>query len=189
MKYIELLKKLIGDADLWEGSKELKRGEYLKTGGSTDRRMYYVEHGALRIFLMEGKQEQTVRFGYADNFITALDSFIHGGPSELYIQALRTTKVRFISQARFETLIHASPANLSLWNKILSQLLLDVMQREQDILTQQPLQRYKRVLARSPKLFQEIPDKYIADYLNMTPETLSRMKNLDLNQEQLDKKA
>ena len=50
------------------------------------------------------------------------------------------------------------------------------MERERDILTSSPLERYNRVLKRSPLLFQEIPNKYIADYLRMTPETLSRIK-------------
>jgi hypothetical protein len=53
---------------------------------------------------------------------------------------------------------------------------LQQMERERDILTSSPLERYKRVLERSPQLFQEIPNKYIASYLRMTPETLSRIK-------------
>jgi len=58
----------------------------------------------------------------------------------------------------------------------LEQLTLQQLEREKDILTSSPLERYKRVLKRSPQLFQEIPNKYIADYLRMTPETLSRIK-------------
>jgi lipocalin len=50
------------------------------------------------------------------------------------------------------------------------------IEREKDILTASPRERYLRVLKRSPQLFQEIPDKYIANYLRMSPETLSRMK-------------
>ena len=62
------------------------------------------------------------------------------------------------------------------WIQILGVLLLDSMEREIDILTKSPQARYQRVLNRSPRLFQEIPNKYIASYLNMTPETLSRLK-------------
>ena len=58
----------------------------------------------------------------------------------------------------------------------MEQLILQQLEREKDILTSSPIERYKRVLKRSPQLFQEIPNKYIADYLRMTPETLSRIK-------------
>ena len=40
-----------------------------------------------------------------------------------------------------------------------------------------PRQRLQRVLGRSPRLFQEVPHKYIASYLRMSPETLSRLLN------------
>ena len=40
-----------------------------------------------------------------------------------------------------------------------------------------PKERYERVLKRSPQLFQEIPNKHIANYLRMSAETLSRLKN------------
>jgi hypothetical protein len=55
-------------------------------------------------------------------------------------------------------------------------IIYDQFEREKDILTYSPLKRYQRVLKRSPQLFQEIPNKYIASYLRMSPETLSRLK-------------
>jgi len=66
--------------------------------------------------------------------------------------------------------------NRTLWTKILENLVLQQMEREVDILTNSPKERYNRVLKRSPKLFQEVPNRYIANYLRMSPETLSRLK-------------
>ena len=59
---------------------------------------------------------------------------------------------------------------------MLESLFLDQFEREIDLLTASPEERYLRVLKRSPKVFQEVPHKYIAEYLRMTPETLSRIK-------------
>ena len=54
------------------------------------------------------------------------------------------------------------------------------LEREVDLITYSPQKRFERVFERSPQLFQEIPQKYIASYLRMTPETLSRiLKNVD----------
>jgi hypothetical protein len=51
-----------------------------------------------------------------------------------------------------------------------------------DLLTSSFLERYKRVLKRSPLLFKEVPMKSIASYLSMCPETLSRLRNIDTDQ-------
>ena len=67
--------------------------------------------------------------------------------------------------------------NRTLWQTVTELLIYEQIEREKDILTQSPLARYQRVLKRSPQLFQEIPNKYIASYLRMTPETLSRIKS------------
>jgi hypothetical protein len=55
-------------------------------------------------------------------------------------------------------------------------MIIGQLEREVDLLTNDPAERYRRVLNRSPRLFQEVPAKYIANYLRMTPETMSRIK-------------
>jgi len=60
--------------------------------------------------------------------------------------------------------------------KILENLVIQHLEREIDILTSSPIERYNRVLSRSPQLFQQIPLKHIANYLRMSAETLSRLK-------------
>lgn len=69
-----------------------------------------------------------------------------------------------------------SESNRRIWTNILEDLVIQQMEREIDILTQSPKERYDRVLKRSPQLFQEIPNKHIANYLRMSAETLSRLK-------------
>jgi CRP/FNR family transcriptional regulator, anaerobic regulatory protein len=65
---------------------------------------------------------------------------------------------------------------LKLWIKILEDLVIQQIEREKDLLTASPKERFERVLKRSPILFQEISNRHIANYLRMTPETLSRLK-------------
>jgi len=161
---------------LWTKVLELDRNQFLKVKGSMDTNLYLVVQGSLRIFVVEENEEHTIRFGYKNNFIVALDSFLNEMPSDLYIQALKKTTVKVIEKATFMNFIKSSPENSTTWQLMLEQLVLQQMERERDILTVSPLERYMRVLKRSPQLFQEIPHKYIASYLRMTPETLSRIK-------------
>ena len=77
---------------------------------------------------------------------------------------------------QFIDFVNESSENQQIWISMLEDLVLQQIEREKDILTNSPKERYNRVLKRSPQLFQEIPNKYIANYLRMTPETLSRLK-------------
>ena len=178
MNYIEIFKQKLEEQNLWEEEVTLERNHFLKVSGSIDTNFYYVVAGSLRIYTLTDFEEHTIRFGYQGNFIAALDSFITKQPSMYYIQALKKSRLKFITKASFDNFLQSSPGNTQLWNTMMGLLIVDLLEREQDILISSPLERYKRVLKRSPQLFQEIPHKYIAAYLRMTPETLSRLKNL-----------
>lgn len=153
----------------------IDRNEFLKVKGSVDTNVYYVESGSLRVFVLDDYEEQTIRFGYKENLIVSLDSFLTGKPSDLFIQAIKKTVIKVITKAQIETFWEME-SNRNLWTKILENLVLQQMEREIDLLTNSPKERYERVLKRSPQLFQEIPNRHIANYLRMSPETLSRLK-------------
>jgi len=177
MKEYELLISKIDTLDLWEDEVTCTRNEYLKVKGSIETKLYYIIEGALRLFIVDEKgEEQSIRFAYKNNFIVCLDSFITGQPSDFYIQTIRQTTLKSLTKNSFFKLIKDEKKLHDVWVSILEQLVLQQLEREKDILTYSPAERYKRVLQRSPQLFQEIPSKYIANYLRMTPETLSRIK-------------
>lgn len=159
--------------------RRLMKQEFLVTEGKTDRNIYFIENGAVRVFLQTEFEELTIRFGYKDSFITALSSFINGTPSEFYVQAIRSTTVRIITRDQFMDLVTRDERYLHLYNAILEGLVIQQLEREIDLLTQSPSERLRRVLERSPRVFQEIPSKYIASYLRMTPETLSRIRKMN----------
>lgn len=173
---LSLLVAKIDLSNLWDKQISFDRNEFLTVKGSMDSPIFLVEEGTVRVFIIDENEEHTIRFGYKGNLITALDSFITGKPTEVYIQALKKTITKQISKKKFIEFISSSVENSKLWQELLQLLVYQQMERERDILTQSPQDRLNRVLKRSPQLFQEIPHKYIASYLRMTPETLSRMK-------------
>lgn len=162
-------------ADLSTKTISFERNEFVTVKGSIDTNVYYVESGSLRVFVLDNEEEQTIRFGYKENLIVPLDSFLTGKPTEFYIQAIKRSVIRVITKKQFNAFIDAEE-NKKLWPAILENLVVQQLEREVDILTGSPKTRYQRVLKRSPQLFQEIPHRYIANYLRMSPETLSRLK-------------
>lgn len=170
-------RKLAQAFDAVAHRKTISKGEFLIREGDVEKSLYLVESGALRVFYLTEFEEMTIRFGYKGSLITSLSSFIRGTASEFYIDAIRKTAVKVISKEELMTLVNESEDSLRQYVALLESLIVQQIEREIDLLIASPAERLKRVLERSPNLFQEIPLRYIASYLRMTPETLSRIRN------------
>ena len=154
----------------------LKRNALLQNPGEINTKLYFVTDGALRIYHETENDFSTIRFAYKNSLFAALDSFFTGKPSVYSIQAIRKTTLRVMEKENLLRFLASDPYNMQLWNTLLSYTIVSLLERETDILTDSPRERYKRLLERSPGVFQEIPLKYIASYLRMAPETLSRLR-------------
>ena len=159
---------------LWHNIEVIQRNDFVCIAGSTTPNLYYIEKGSLRLFVSEN-QEHTIRFGYEGNIITALDSFVTGRPTVYFLQALKSTTIKVIAKPVLYRFMEKKIDVAALWTRILEELIVQQLERERDLMITSPFERYQRVLKRSPELFQHIPSKYIANYLRMTPETLSRI--------------
>lgn len=160
----------------WSAPKELKRNELLFSAGKANVPVYFLEQGTLRIICQNGEDTNTVRFAYKGSLFAAMDELITGLPTLYATEAIKQTIVRSIPKTDFLNFINSDTKHLELWNTILGYVIIGQLERETDLLTTSSRERYERVLRRSPKLFQEVPHKYIASYLRMTPETLSRLQ-------------
>lgn len=155
---------------------ELKRNQFLTVKGSRDTNLYLIEKGAVHVYVENEDSEHSIRFGYEGNFITAMDSFLSNAPTQFYIQAIRNCTISVLSKETLNEVLKADEELSIAWNVLLKETIIQQLEREVDLLTKSPKERYRRVKKRSPKLFQEIPNRYIASYLRMTPETLSRIE-------------
>lgn len=154
----------------------IPRGEYLSKEGQVENYLYLILDGAIRAVYLSKDEEFTVRFGYKGSVIASLDSFITGKPSQFYLQAIRKSTAIRLDRSSYLKFIKSSPEISEVHIELMNGLLNSMLDREIDLLTSSPLERYHRILERSPQVFQEVPLKYIASYLRMTPETLSRLR-------------
>ncbi len=160
----------------WSAPFTLKRNDMLYTAGSVDTNIYFLEEGALRLIHETGNDLNTIRFAYKDSLFVAIDSFFTGQPTLYSAEAIKTSVLKKIAYPDFIDFINSDIKHLQLWDKILSYVIMGQLEREIDLLTASPRERYERVLKRSPQLFQQVPHKHIASYLRMAPETLSRLQ-------------
>ena len=172
-----MIKEVLASSDLaWEEI-HCNRGEYLIEAGQVERHIYFIVSGAFRAFTYVEEEEFTIRFGYKESIITSLPSYFDNSVSETYIQAIRKSKVFRCQKEAFEEFVESDIQHLITYKKVMQDLVSSLLEREIDLMQNSPSLRLERVLARSPQLFQEVPHKYIAAYLRMSPETLSRLLN------------
>ncbi|MBO2008878.1 Crp/Fnr family transcriptional regulator [Hymenobacter negativus] len=161
----------------WDQSVLLRRGDFLVQPGQVEQRLCFVRSGLLRIYFPITPGEETcVGFGYANSLLCSFPSFATGQPSEYAIQALQQSELLAIGRADFMEFMEQSPAFSRFWRMELEKALVGRMEHEIDLLLPEPAQRLARLRQRSPHIFQLVPRKYLASYLRMTPETLSRLK-------------
>lgn len=153
----------------------LERGEMLIRAGDPVKALYIVNQGLLHAFYVSEHEEYTIRFGYTGSIITSIPAFYNGGKSLFYLQALRKTVVYAIDRTVFFQAKAEDPALEAAYIASLEDLAQQQIERELDLLTTSPSERIRRVMERSPQVFQEVPLKYIASYLRMSAETLSRI--------------
>lgn len=161
----------------WQQEKKLNAYEFLVKKGQKEAYLYFIKSGTLRIFYPDEAKEICVGFGHPGELISSFPSFIKNLPSAFCIQALRKTTLTRISRDKFFELLNDNYDLEKCWRILLEQALIGRIEREAEMLNGNPEERINKLLERSPHVFQNIPFKYIASYLGMTPETLSRKLN------------
>ncbi|QHL87850.1 cyclic nucleotide-binding domain-containing protein [Nibribacter ruber] len=161
---------------LWKKQVQVKRHDFLIREGQVEQHLYFVLSGAFRLYYPTPEEDICVGFAYANTLITAFPSLVTQMPSTYCIQALKKSELLAISRTDFYALQEERPVFGKFWRHELEKALVGKMEREIDLQLLDPQQRLDRLLARSPHIFQLVPLKYIASYLRMTPETLSRIR-------------
>lgn len=178
---LEILYHHFEENSLWKGDKTLKRGQTLHLPGDRDSDLYYVASGSLYTAVtVEEDREQIIRFGYSGDFFTAIDTFLTSEPTMFCTTAIQRCDLKVIDRATYHQSLRDHEALQVVWDHVMHALVIGQLEREIDLLTTDAAARYQRVWERSPRLFQEIPAKYIANYLRMSPETFSRIRGKSL---------
>jgi CRP-like cAMP-binding protein len=158
--------------------KQVKQGQHLLISGETCKEFYFVAKGCIRTYFIDKKGVEKTRYIMPANYIgTALASFISKSPSFELIDALCDSELLSISHKDFYRLNDELPGWKNFYQKILEMAYSFQTHKIESIVTLSAKQRFEQVMKEHPILFQLVSNRILASYLDMTPETLSRMKS------------
>ncbi len=155
---------------------ELKKNEIWQKEGSIGSSMGFINHGIMRLYFTENGEEFTQEF-YAENeFASNFISYVKKEPSKTAIQALEPCQLIVMHLDDLQRLYDEVPALDRFGRLYAEKMLIEMYDKMNGILGETPEQRYYKLLDSKPDIFNRVKQYYIAQYLGIRPESLSRIR-------------
>ena len=145
--------------------------------GEQENYIHLVLHGLARKFFYAGKKEIITQIAKENEFINSSVSFITSKPSEYIIETIEPSVFISFTQEHLEILMNSNLKYKKVIRMILMQLLIEKEKWEIERVELNTRERFANFIKTNSELFRRVPQKYLASYLNIQPETFSRLKH------------
>jgi CRP-like cAMP-binding protein len=152
------------------------KGERVLSEGDTCQHIYWIVKGLVRQYYFKNGKELTEYMATENTIMMSIESLFKEKPSMQIMQALEPTIIYAMPKNELEAVAMRSVNIQILYRKILEESLIISQQRADMLRFESAQDRYQKLVKSSPQLVLRAPLVYIASYLQMTPETLSRVR-------------
>jgi CRP-like cAMP-binding protein len=158
--------------------KELKKHYNFSEEGKIANEVAFVIDGTLRHYYIKDGDEKTTYFYFENHFVSSYISCITQQPSQLTIEALSDCKLIVFSYQKMKELFEKSITWQKFGRLIAEYLAIGLEERMVGLLMLSPEERYLQLIkSNKKKIIERIPQHYIANYLGITPVSMSRIRN------------
>ena len=156
------------------------KGELILKEGDICKNIYFIDHGLIRQYYHKKGKEVTEHLGEDHTIFMCIESLFKEEPTRLQVEALEQTVVYAMPKQKLEQIALHNVNIQMMYRKILEESLI-ISQIHADLMRFESAQeRYKKLCKQNPQVAMRAPLVYIANYLQMTPETLSRVRAASL---------
>ncbi len=155
---------------------EYRDKEIIEKQGDATENLYFMAKGVIRMSRVRDGREYTCNLYTKPRFISNLNSMLSDEPADQTMQAMTQTQVIILKYKDASKLYGILPKYEHIARVFLEQILLQEVARIQELTCFEPFERFQNLLDQSPELMDLIPQKYVASFLGISPESLSRMK-------------
>jgi CRP-like cAMP-binding protein len=152
--------------------------ELLLRPGEVEQYMNFIVKGLARMYFYKGRSEVILNLAKEKELISSSSSFLSGAPSNYYIETLEPTTLLSITRDDLDRVYKQNSRIERLGREMTTYFVLEKEEWEHACMRLDTRERFLQFVERNPELVQRVPQKYLASYLNMKPETFSRLKHL-----------
>ena len=156
--------------------KTIKRKEHLLREGQVCNFAAFIVTGSLRYYYLIEGEEYTGQFFFEHGWYADYESYITGKPTTENIQALEHCEVLLLYKQDLERLYAQYPVFEKFGRIMVERAFLGLKNKNKMLTLESPEERYLSMINERPMVFERVPLKYIASYLSIQPESLSRIR-------------
>ena len=146
--------------------------------GAVEEYMNYIDHGLARKYYKKENEEINTQISYEGHIIHAQESFHSRTPSEYTIETIEPCELKSITYECLERIYSSSLKMQQLGRLVITATMVLKDKWQSQLVKLTPRERFLSFVSRHPELMQRVPQKYLASYLNIKPETFSRFKHM-----------
>lgn len=154
----------------------IPKNKDLQPIGHTCRTIYFITKGVARIYYFKDGIDITESFAFENNIVVRVESLFTGKPSRKAIQILEDAEIIAINANELFKLYDKFPEIERLFRKIFEAAHVETVNRIESIQFHTAEERYQSLMEQAPNIIQRVPLKYIASYLGITQQSLSRIR-------------
>ena len=177
-KYVALemrdLDRLLGFIEV----RTFEKKDVIISFGQVEDYINVIMKGLVRKFMNVGKRQVTMQLGTEGHIVQSELSFMLRQPSDVIIEALEPVEMLCLSNDSMNRLLAEMPQFERAGRLMITDMYLKKELRDYLHYRRSPRERFVSFMNNHPEMVQRVPQKYLASYLNMKPETFSRLKHL-----------
>jgi CRP-like cAMP-binding protein len=160
----------------WLVEKIIARGDHFLHPNQISRQVAFIDSGLMMHYGLHDGIEIPCNFSLEGDWMGSLKSFNDGTPTEVAIKALEDTRIRILSAEHTQQLFRMSPRWLLFKNHLVQEVFFNITQHNADLAKFDAKERYYKFMQNRSDLVNRVPQYYIAAYLGITPQSLSRIR-------------
>ena len=155
----------------------LKKNEMLLNEGQICDFIGFISSGTIRHYHIKEGSEKTCDLSFENAWVTDFQSFTSKKYCTINLQALEKTKVFIIRKINLDKMYAECKTFETFGRLMLENVVLRTTNITMSLSSEKPEQRVKNLIDKQPEMFRRVPQKYIASFLGISPESLSRIRS------------
>jgi CRP-like cAMP-binding protein len=161
----------------------VSKGEYAIEQDKVSRHLIFIRKGIMRMGFLHDGREDTMMFGLDGDPFTSIESMMHGEPSKFFVEAITECEAYFIDLHKIMEMVERRP-EMQRWLMQAALMELYYLGKKRRYFSDiSSYDRWVMFIGQRPDLVDKVPTKYLAQYLGVSRETLSRVKSKYLREQ------